>query len=910
MSLVVQLVKTNINFHISNKLKKAGIKVWFLCAGVVLLYCVSSCTTKKNTFFYRAYHGTTTRFNIYFNGNESYKEAVELIDQSVVDNYTAILPVFPRPPKIEALKASPQLDRSIEKCSKAIKKHSMLIKGIEHCKPIDDCYLLMGKAYFQRQDFSDAMSVFTYILNTHKTGNVFPDANTWKARTNLALNRTDEAEVCLEEGRLPVEESKDKSQKLHWEATYSEFLLTQKNYELAIVHLNELLKFKDMKKDFKTRIHFILAQVYQEVGQKKDAADNYALVLKRNPAYEMDFNAVINLALCGANDKKSKSTAREKLKKMLKDEINETYKDQIFYALAQLDLKDEQVDDAIKNLIASVYWSINNVYQKTVSSLALAEIYFERNQYVESQEYYDIVIKDIPPTFPDYEEIKTRATILKNLVENLMLVNTQDSLQRIAAMGEKERIVYIDQLIVNYNQREAERIADEEEKARMMENNSKRATANRQAASSGAWEVFYNPTQVRFGSQEFRKRWGNRPLEDYWFLNDINVSTFFSGNQTADLIDDDDENSEKIEEVKQTSRTTDPQNRDFYLQDVPFTPKQIQASNELIATGLYNSGTIYSDDLYEYQSAVKQWEEFLKRFPEHKLRVPIYFQLYETYAHLNEPEKSDYYKNIILEQHPNTNYARIILNPDFYKEIALKQKDAEDFYASVYNAYKQNDYSSTVNLATTGLEKYPLPTLAPKFEYLKAISLGKLHGNDTLIPLLTEIINNYPATAIDTAATDLLEALKQIQLQQPTSENTADTAKIEDTAPAYVYDERSFHFVIILANIKEVRVDQLKGHLNAFSKEYFRLQQFDISNFYIDIDNATQMVTISRFENKDKAMDYYNLLKVDNKHVGYLKDTPSTKIYVISAANYNTFFRQNEKRSQYDSFFNENYLKK
>lgn len=869
---------------------------------VVLLCSMMSCTTRKNTLFYRVYHGTTTRFNIYFNGNESYKEAVELIDKAVKDNYTTMLPIFPIVDKTEALKCSPQLDRSIEKCSKAIKKHSMFIKGVEHCKPIDDCYLLMGKAYFHRQDFSDALSVFTYIVNTHTNGNVFPDAHTWKARTYLAMNRISEAEICLEEGREFIEKSKNKKYKQHWEATFSELLLRQKDYEQATIYLSELLKEKRIKKDFKTRLHFILGQTYQQLGQLRNAAEQYTIVLKRNPIYEMDFNTVINLTLCGFSDRKGKNIARERLKKLLKDEINEAYKDQIFYAMAQLDLQEDKVDEAIRNLEASVYWSINNVYQKTVSALELAELYFDRSQFIEAQMYYDTVVNIIPPTFPDYNDIKMRASILKNLVENLMLVETQDKLQRIARMEEKERTAYIDQLIMDYNQREAERIADEEEKARMMENTKK--SSSRQSSSSGSW-VFYNPTQVRLGSQEFRKRWGSRKLEDYWFLSDIKVTEFFADNSMSDNFEDDTTATEKIE-TKPTSRTSDPQDRNYYLQDVPFTEEQLQASNELIATGLFNSGMIYSDDLYDNPKAIKQWEDFLTRFPDHKLRAPICFQLYETYTYLNDQEKSDFYKDIILQQYPNSNYARIILNPDYYKEIELKQKEAQEFYTSVYEAYIKEEYANTINLANTGLEKYPFPTLAPKFDYLKAIAISKLYGNDTLVPLLTEIIRNYPATDVDTAATGLLEALKQIKPQ--IQSNVSDTStKVAETEVVYVYNEQSFHFVIIIANIKEVKIYQLKGHLNSFNNEFFRLQKFDISSFYVD--DVSQMVTIAKFDNKEKAMDYYRLLKVDNKYLAYLRNTASTKIYVISDANYTTFSRQKDKRPLYEDFFKDYYLK-
>ena len=88
----------------------------------------------------------------------------------------------------------------------------------------------MGKSYYQRQDFGDALSVFNYVLQTHTNGNIWEDAHAWKARTNLALNRVDEAEVAIEEGRQHIENSKNKKHKLHWEASYSEFLLSQKNY--------------------------------------------------------------------------------------------------------------------------------------------------------------------------------------------------------------------------------------------------------------------------------------------------------------------------------------------------------------------------------------------------------------------------------------------------------------------------------------------------------------------------------------------------------------------------------------------------------------------------------------------------------------------------------------------------------
>ena len=94
--------------------------------------------------------------------------------------------------------------------------------------------------------------------------------------------------------------------------------------------------------------------------------------------------------------------------------------------------------------------------------------------------------------------------------------------------------------------------------------------------------------------------------------------------------------------------------------------------------------------------------------------------------------------------------------------------------------------------------------------------------------------------------------------------------------------------------------------MNNFNKEYFRLEKFDISNFYID--PTLQMITVSRFENKQKAMDYYNTMKINQTMLKDINQSKQTKIYVISDDNYNIYFKNKEKREAYDEFFIQYYL--
>ncbi len=843
----------------------------------------------------------TTRYNIYFNGNESFKEAKHLLEKNIEDNYTNILPVYNYPDRKIALSYSPQWDRTIEKCSKAITKHSILIKGEEFCKPIDDTYLLMGEAYFYRQDYNDALRVFSYIINTHQNGNVWADAFTWKAKTFLQMNRVEDAEENLEEIRQAIHKHKNKKYKQHWEAVMADKFIRQQEYELAIDHLTELEKAKFMKKDFKTRVLFIAAQIYQVMNLPMEATKKYAKVLKRNPPYEMEFNATINMLLCQGEG--VKSDAKNKLKKLLKDSRNEEYKDQIFYVLSKIDFQKEDTIAAIRNLEASVFWSINNKYQKTVSALELAEYFFSHSQFVESRYYYDTVLSIIPSTFPDYEEIRMRAEILKELVNNLMVIKAQDSLQRMAKMSESELDAYLEKIIADYQEKEAERIADEIEKAQMMEN-TKRTSSNVRSS----W-VFYNTTQAKLGEQEFKQRWGRRVLEDNWFISDktsmmllVDETSQESENKTDEV-----ENSTENKPSKQGEKSNDPTHKQYYTQDIPKTEDDILKSNESIASALYNSGFIYFDDLNDKRKAIQQWEDLLSRFPQHKLEAPTCFQLYKSYSLLNNSEKTEYYKNMILSKYPESDFAKIVQNPNYYDEIQQKAKEAQLFYADLYNFYIEKNYTQVITKANEGLEKYIDPSIRKNMSYLKAISLGKLNGEESMKKELQSVIKTYPATDIDTLAMGVLEALKRAEFEKgniKTSENETDNNIIPEIK--YSYNESSFHFIIIIINIKEVKIDKLKLALNNFNKEYFRLDKFDISNFYID--PTSQMLTLSRFENKQKAMDYYNAIKGNQTILADINQSKQTKIYVISDDNYNIYFKNKDKREAYDEFFIKYYL--
>ncbi|MBO4738508.1 MAG: hypothetical protein J5606_02995, partial [Bacteroidales bacterium] len=207
--------------------------------------------------------------------------------------------------------------------------------------------------------YADALGVFNHLIFNHSKTNTYIDAYTWKAQTLIQLDRLQEAEENLEEVRALMADNKEQY-KQHWEAVFSDLLIAQKDYEQASIYLTELVKHKHLNRDFKTRIYFILGQVQQKLEQMPAASQNFQTTLKRNPVYEMEFNATVNLATCSDDI----DASRNKLKKLFKDGRNETYKDQIFYTLSLLDLKEDDTAAAINNLESSIFWSVNNNIKK------------------------------------------------------------------------------------------------------------------------------------------------------------------------------------------------------------------------------------------------------------------------------------------------------------------------------------------------------------------------------------------------------------------------------------------------------------------------------------------------------------------------------------------------------------------
>ncbi len=873
---------------------------------ILIIFLFSACSTKKNTFTRRAYHNLTSHYNVYWNGMDNLRQGAKEFESGLKDNYSLVLPVYYFGDKASASKMSQFADVSIKKASKAINKHSMIFNRKEYVKWIDDAWFLIGKSYFYKQDYPMARRTFEFVVKTYNQNEIKYDAMLWLALSNIQLGDFNRAEPLLDmlQSKIRQGEAPEKYE-TELNLIYGQFYILQKNYTSAVPFLEHVLELKPGT-NLRTRCMFILGQIYQMNGDPDNATLMYKTVIKRSPSFEMEFNAKINLAQCYDTKSGDREFIIKKLTRMLKDDKNKELLDQVYYSLAQVSLKDSDTVSAIGYLKKSVSSSQNNNYQKAISALQLADIFFKIPDYTRAQSYYDSTMAFLPKDFQNYNELKKKTDILTDLVMNLQVIKIEDSLQSLALMSEEERLQVIDGIIRSVIAEEIKKKQEEEE--RRNNQNLFGITADPMESagiSQGRW-YFYNPATLANGFSTFVKKWGRRILEDNWFLSDKNLVNFTNEeeNDTAGL-DTGSDTSMIASKGQGIKKTNNPKERDYYLQKIPLTKEQLTASDDKIIQALYNAGFIYAENLNDYGRSIETFESLLERYPDNKYKVPSNYELYQLYLKLENKPKTDTYKNIILTKYPETDYARLLINPNYYKELSLKQSEASQLYEDTYNAFSNQQYYMVLNNAAIARTNFKNDSvLMPKFDYLRGLALGKIEVVDSLAVAMYQIIKDYPKSQVRTLAQDVLNFLGNQRNSEGEPIVTDSTDLLAPAMKLYKYDPNALHFYVLIVNGNLVDVNALKIKITDFNAKFYDLDKLQVNS--IIFNNEQQIVTVNNFESAEKAMNYSINIR-DSKYIfTKLETSGNYSDFIISVENYPVLYR-NKDISQYIRFFEKNY---
>ncbi len=868
------------------------------------VFIVLSCSTEKNTFLSRNYHSLTAHYNGYFNANELLRISMTDYRSSLKEDYYSILPITPLPNETEVLNLYTPIDTAIAKCTKVIQRHSMPSfdkpekKKEEFNRWIDENWITVGIADFYRRDYEGSLKNFMYVKKFYKNDPTLYIAELWIAKTNIEIgNYTDalfsltildeaiEAEKKRKEEKPGFFKKKEKIAKkdriakfpkkirFDLEKTKADLALKKNNKEDAIKYLEESLKFAKKQLD-KSRIHFILGQLYEATNQRELAKAHYSKVLKYTAPYEMTFSARIKRAFMGGDAKLEKE-----LKKMLRDVKNSEFKDQIYYALADMEIQKGNIPKAKEYLTQSAFYSTTNSRQKGLAYEKLGNMSFSEKNYVVAQKYYDscsIVIND---QYPNAVGVRTKAAKLSDLVKAVETAEFEDSVQKIAKLSESDREDFVKNVIKKIKKDEENRKKMEAERLRELQANQAMAAQNNDV-NGGKW-YWNNPKTRSEGYDEFRKLWGNRVNEDNWRRSDKIEFTTFEETATDTLVKNDSVAKKEIDTLTV----------ELLMTRVPLTDSAISASNERLLAALYDAGIIYKDQLMESGMAVKQFNNVLDRKMESNYNLLSSYQLYRMY-HESEPAKATVQKEYILNMFPNSDYANFLRDPEYF--IKKKERDAvaEKEYLVVLDRYNRGLYSPVIAKANTIISEEKENVFRSKYMLLKAMSIGQTSEHkQEIVPMLEQIIREYPKTPEEKRAIELLDILKS---GVSTNELVDFTKK-----SIYTYDNKEHLVLVFLENDQNSNAEKLK--VSNFNNEFFSRSKLKINSKIYGTDQS--VIVLEVFESDEKALEYIRVFKNTRK---YLLNLQKAKILVITNENLKILF-ETQKLEEYEDFTLEYY---
>jgi tetratricopeptide (TPR) repeat protein len=851
---------------------------------LLIVLMATSCSSERNTWVSKFYHNTTAHYNGYWYAREEINKVEAAIRKAQVDDYNRILRVYPT--------FDSSLTKGFEKeLQEAIKMSSIAIQHHPNSKWVDDAYIQVGKARLYSFDWGNAIQTFKYANKISKNKDTKHLAILNLIRTYIEHSEFNNAQAAID---FLIKEDLNKSnkKKLFLERAY----LAQLNNDLDNMVRNLTQAAPLLKKpDRAGRIYFIIGQVYQKLGFESEAYNFYKKCLSTNPEYEVDFYARLYLAqVTEISRNKDINLARKSFRKLLKDLKNKEFKDKIYYEMGVFELKHHNISEAITDLNQSVRAG-NNKKIDGEAYLRLGEIYYDTlKNYELSQAYYDSAISALPTDYEGYDKIKTRQEILNEFVKHLKTIQWQDSLLNLASLDSVTLRARVDSVVTKQKKLEELKAAKNKKRNNRIEigannNNSifgSEENGEAPVEDNADW-YFANPSAMANGQSEFIRVWGNIQLADNWRRSSRQQSAANTNTRPGP-----ETNAEERSVSTEKSAPADPVDAEYarISKEIPRTQEQKKEALGKIEEAYFKLGEIYHFKLHEDKNAVDAYRKLLNRFPDSEYEPDVLYALYLILKDV-DPDAAEQYANTLKSKHPNSTFAKILVNPKYLEESGLAAEKQKVIYKNAFQVFDAGHYDSARQILN---EAYAFgeTTFTPNLKLLEILIIGETEDISKYQYELDQFVKTYPQNEVTPYAQNLLETSRKYQAQLEKRKGIQFIRSFEEP-----------HYFVIIYKKKQYKDEMLSSALERFNKANFPESNLHISNLIFSDELA--MTFVADLPDKDSAIKFFSTFNEKLPSITELRNLKFDN-FVITKDNFDIFYRT-KGLDEYLQFFEKNY---
>lgn len=888
--------------------------------GLMVVLTLTSCGTKKNTASTRWWQSFNTRYNVYFNGSQAFIEGAQEKEQSSVDDYTELLPLYPVSDKKNHDIGKAKFDVAILKSEKAIKLHSIKTRPqwnkSRRKTPSDiewlsrreynpfmwKAWLLMGKSQFQKGSFDEAAATFSYMSRLYSTQPAINGiANAWLTRCYAEQGWLYEAEDIIVKQRR---DSIHYRAATDWDYALCDYYLHAGDHAQAAQYLRKVISHERRRRQ-RARQWYLMGQLQTILGNRQAAYDAYRHVVRLNPPYQLSFNARIaqtEVMAAGASRKMI-----NKLRRMAASDNNKDYLDQVYYAIGNIHLANRDTVQAIAAYEKGCQKATRSGVEKGVLLLALGDVYWQRESYSNARRCYGEAIGLLDKERDIYYQLSERSVVLDELVPHTDAIHLQDSLQTLVAMSESDRNAAIDRVIDELKRKEKEERrkqqeleAEEQANRQSAESGGNNVSTNRNqvkpnipgTGEKGLW-YFYNPMAVSQGKQMFQQQWGKRENVDDWQrvnktvvrLDNLSTDNEGDDNNDGSASKDDNARGEITPNDSLSSSTSsnvsekdslDPHTREYYLAQLPFTPEDKAASDALIMDGLYNSGVIFQDRLANMTLALKQYSRLISQYPDYKRNDETLYHLYLLYLRQGDKVQADATLKRMQADYPESQWTILLSDPYYFENQRFGEHIEDSLYAASYQAFRDDRYEEVMANEELSNERFPLGAHRDKIVFISGLSLLNQGDANACLQRMKTVVEKYPTSEVSPIAGMIVKGVQEgrkihggkfdlgdvwslrTEIALASDSTLSDTLSVSRTVP---------HLFVILFEPSKVESNRLLFAVAKHNFTSFMVRQFDIA---IDEVEGIGRLVVSGFLNYDEAVQYARHIKGDNTLKRYL----------------------------------------
>lgn len=693
------------------------------------------------------YQNLVSRYNPYFLAREKTTAVTNQLFPLVEDDFIHYLPVLV--PLDTAKAGKDDLNYIIDKAS-------IPVRRLKRSKWIDDCYVLIGKARLYSGDISNAVITFNYVTNNSVDANARHTALVMLLKTFMFAKEYNNFHfvknyILERESLFNDQNSRD------YHLTLADFYYRNEAYAKVLDHI--LLAFKHFKtRAEKAHYHYILGQIYEEQKQVALAFEHYNKARHLSNNYELFFHAQIRgYRLKYFENPKDTIKITKFYNRLLKEDRNWDYRDEIYYELGNYKLQHKQFEEALHFYRQSVSVSSKN-NQKAYSFFRMAKIYEkELNKYRPAADHYDSAFQNMPEHYELYDEALRKATIFKRFARYYDLVQEQKKLVGMYNLPKKVQRARFEAEI----ETEKETIIRNLELAKLNSIRRRKRSVESNNLNSddeaGGW-YFYNTKSKVLGSSDFLRIWGDRPLTDNWRL----TSKIEGGEAPLQSLEDfqkfleQDKPVLNLKSVK-PSAFSKIEPLEERLAKIPKNSAQLKAMTDSLSENLLNLGLSYQDDLENYRAALQTFQEIIRYKYENEMARALYLSYWLCQNHFDLNCDGDTYKYQLFRLYPKHELSQRIRNPNYEAQLEVRKRKISRSYYRAYNAFKNNALSQAAAEIKSALKNYPENEYKEKFELLQTMVLGRRGNYEAYQNALKTFIDHTQDTTLREHANLLLK---------------------------------------------------------------------------------------------------------------------------------------------------------